>query len=344
MSAAKVLYISADIPGCGGHYKETPSDFEVEEIPAYAPCGEGEHVYLWVEKRGVTTDDAARRIGRHLGLPEGTVSWAGKKDKQALTRQWLSVQAKPGREDELRTFVDPDVRLLTVTRHRNKLKVGHLRGNKFRIRLAGVKDVGAARAAIEVLEKRGVPNYFGAQRFGASGTNSPRGKAILLKAAETGRRGRPDKERQFLLSAYQSELFNRVLTRRLDQGLFSSARVGDVLKKHETGGEFVCAEPAVDQPRMDAFEVSATGPMFGPEMRVAEGGPGDDEAAVLKEEGLTPDAFKAGGGDTDGARRMLRIPLPDVMLDASVPGDLWLAFSLPSGSYATVVLGELLKG
>ena len=175
------------------------------------------------------------------------------------------------------------MRLLQVTRHRNKLKGGHLDGNRFRIRLAGVKDAGAARATIDVLKQRGVPNYFGAQRFGAAGTNAARGKAILLAAAAGGRRGRPDFERKMLLSAYQSELFNRLLTRRLDAGLFSTARVGDVLKKHASGGEFVCADAAVDQPRMDAFEVSATGPMFGPSMRAAEGDPGAEEAEVLVE-------------------------------------------------------------
>ncbi|MBS1151859.1 MAG: tRNA pseudouridine(13) synthase [Myxococcaceae bacterium] len=335
-------FLTADLPGCGGHFKEAPEDFEVEEIPAYLPCGEGEHVYLWVEKRGVATPDAAKRISRHLGLPEGAVSWAGLKDKQALTRQWMSVQAKPGRETELSTFLDPEVKLLQVSRHRNKLKGGHLDGNRFKIRIAKVKDVAAAQATLAVLKARGVPNFFGAQRFGAAGTNAARGKAILLKAAAGGRRGRPDFERKMLLSAYQSELFNRVLDRRLDAGLFSKARQGDVLKKHESGGEFVCADPAVDQPRMDAFEVSPTGPMYGPSMRPAQDEVGADEAKVLAEEGLTIESFAAGGGETDGARRLLRIPLPDVSLEPAGE-DAWLSFALPSGAYATVVLGELLK-
>ena len=337
-----MTFLTADLPGCGGHYKETPDDFEVEEIPAYLPCGEGEHVYLYVEKRGVATPDAAKRISRHLGLPEGAVSWAGLKDKQALTRQWMSLQAKPGRETELATFIDPEVKLLQITRHRNKLKGGHLNGNRFKIRLAKVRDVGAAQAVLAVLKARGVPNFFGAQRFGAAGTNAARGKAILLKAAAGGRRGRPDFERKMLLSAYQSDLFNRVLTRRMADGLFSKARKGDVLKKHESGGEFVSVDPTVDQPRMDAFEVSPTGPMYGPSMRPAEDDVGADEAEVLREEGLTIASFAAGGGETDGTRRLLRIALPDVTLEPSGE-DVWLTFCLPSGSYATVVLGELLK-
>ncbi len=334
--------LTAGLPGCGGHFKETPDDFEVEELPAYLPCGEGEHVYLWVEKRGIATPDAAKRVSRHLGLPEGAVSWAGLKDKQALTRQWMSLAARPGAEAELATFVDPEVKLLQVSRHRNKLKGGHLHGNRFKIRLAGVKDAGAARAVLAKLKALGLPNYFGAQRFGAAGTNAARGKAILLKAAAGGRRGRPDFERKLLLSAYQSELFNRLLARRLEAGLFSTVKSGDVLKKHETGGEFVCEAPAVDQPRMDTFEVSPTGPMFGPSMRRAEAEAGVDEATVLSEEGLTIESFAGGGGETDGARRFFRIPLPDVGLEER-GDDLWLAFTLPSGSYATVVLAELLK-
>ena len=334
--------LTAELPGCGGHFKETPDDFEVEEIPAYLPSGEGEHLYLKVEKRGVATPDAAKRLSRHLGLPEGAVSWAGLKDKQALTRQWMSVAARPGAEAELATFIDPEVKLLEVTRHRNKLKGGHLHGNRFKIRLASVKDPGAARAVLAVLKERGLPNYFGAQRFGAAGTNAARGKAILLKAAAGGRRGRPDFERKLLLSAYQSELFNRLLARRLEAGLFSKVKKGDVLKKHETSGEFVCAEVAIDQPRMDAFEVSPTGPMYGPSMRRAEDEAGADEAKVLAEEGLTIESFAGGGGETDGARRFYRIGLPDVGLEER-GSDLWLAFTLPAGAYATVVLAELLK-
>ena len=250
--------------------------------------------------------------------------------------------ARPGAETELSTFVDPEVTLLEVKRHRNKLKNGHLHGNRFKIRLAGVKDVGAAKAVLAVLKERGLPNYFGAQRFGAAGTNAARGKAILLKAAAGGRRGRPDFERKLLLSAYQSELFNRLLARRLAGGEFSKVRKGDVLKKHETGGEFVSEDTAVDQGRMDAFEVSPTGPMYGPSMRRAEDDAGADELKVLEEEGLTIEAFAAGGGETDGARRFYRIGLPDVELEER-GSDLWLAFTLPAGSYATVVLAELLK-
>jgi tRNA pseudouridine13 synthase len=149
-------------------------------------------------------------------------------------------------------------------------------------------------------------------------------------------------ERKLLLSAYQSSLFNRLLDERLAAGTFARALRGDVLKKHASGGEFLCADAAVDQPRADTFEVSATGPMFGPKMRPAEGEPGIAEAKVLTDEGLTLDTFAAGKGETEGARRFYRVPIGEPGLELN-GADIWLTFTLPSGSYATGVLAELLK-
>jgi tRNA pseudouridine13 synthase len=309
-------------------FKESPEDFEVEEIPAYAPCGEGEHLFLWIEKRGVSTPDAARRVTRQLGLSERDISWAGLKDKQAVTRQFLCVPAKVGSV----LFEDPEVKVLSATRHRNKLKTGHLQGNKFMLRVTDVPADLPAR--FERLVREGLPNFFGEQRFGASGGNAAEGKKVLLGKKV------PRFERKLLLSAYQSSLFNRALERRLAAGTFARALAGDVLKKHETGGEFVCADPAVDQPRMDAFEVSATGPIFGPKMRRAEGEVGAAELRILEEEELQLDAFDAGGGETLGTRRFYRVRLGEPA--CAVEGDAArLSFSLPAGSYATVVLDQL---
>lgn len=329
-------------PGCGGRFKESPEDFEVEEIPLYLPQGavqgEGEHLYLWVEKRGLTTPEAARRLARHLGVSEQSVSWAGLKDRQAVTRQWLSVHAKPAAEAQLASFADPDVKVLEAKRHKNKLKGGHLAGNRFTLVLREVKDAAAAKATLDELSRRGLPNFYGEQRFGASGQNAAKGKALLL----AGGRGKKSFERKLFLSALQSQLFNRVLEARLRDGLFETVRVGDVLKKHQSGGEFVCTDTAVDQPRLDAFEVSPTGPLFGPEMRAAEGEVAAAEAKVLADEGLSLEAFQAGGNETRGARRLLRVKVEAASLEAD--GDVVrLKFELPAGSYATVLLDELLK-
>jgi tRNA pseudouridine13 synthase len=319
-----------------GKFKQSPEDFEVEELPAYAPSGEGEHLFLWVEKRGVSTPDAAKRLARQLGLTDRDVSWAGLKDKLAVTRQLMCVTAKV--EGAVASFLDPDVKVLWAKRHRNKLKTGHLTGNRFSLRVVEVSDGSALKRAFDTLVAAGLPNFFGEQRFGAAGTNAAAGKRLLLRGGRGGNRF----ERKLLLSAFQSLLFNRALERRVAAGTFARALNGDVLKKHETGGEFVCAEPEVDQPRVEAFEVSPTGPLFGPKMRRAEGEVGALEQALLDEEGIALEVFDAGGGETLGARRFFRVFLgePKLELDTETAR---LSFSLPAGSYATVVLDQLLK-
>lgn len=333
-------FLTATTPGCGGVFKATPEDFEVEELPAYEPTDERdcEHVFLWVEKRGHSTQDVARALARHCGLQERDLSWAGLKDRHAVTRQYLCGPARHI-EPRLETFVMPGVTVLRHARHRNKLKSGHLHGNRFIITLRGVTDAGAARASLEQLVKLGVPNYFGEQRFGLGGDNAVKGKQLLL----AGGRHRDRFERKLFLSAYQSELFNRVLAQRLTAGTYATALVGDVLKKVPTGGEFLCADVTADQPRVERFEVSPTGPLFGPEMRRPEGDVDALESAVLVDEGIERSLFEKGGGETLGARRTLRVPV--ALEDVRETGDaLTLRFTLPAGSYATVLLRELLKG
>ena len=180
------LTAAAGLRPIQGEVREEPEDFQVEEVPLYAPAGEGAHLYLWVEKRGIPTDEAVRRISRRLGIPRRDVGHAGLKDARALTRQWLSIpaprQAEPGAE--LPALDDGQLRVLEARRHKNKLKVGHLLGNRFRLRLrggAGPDGVGAtdARAALELLARRGVPNYFGLQRFGVERHTHLLGQALV---------------------------------------------------------------------------------------------------------------------------------------------------------------------
>lgn len=333
-------YLTADIPPAGGLFKAVPEDFEVDELPAYEPnaeTGSDEHLFLWVEKRGRSTPDVAKLIAQHVGAQEREVTWAGLKDRQAITRQYLSLPSKF--EAKLAGFEASGVIILRSARHRNKLKTGHLRGNRFTLVIRDVNDTEAAKASLERLQVMGIPNFFGDQRFGRDGENAARGKAILL----SGGRHRDRFERKLFLSAYQSALFNDVLTKRIEAGTFAAALAGDVLKKHETNGEFVCAEPAVDQPRVDAFEVSATGPMFGPSMRAAEHGPGEVEASVLAAEGVTVATFDAGGRETEGTRRLFRVPLTGLEVELLPDRALRLKFDLPAGAYATVLLREVLK-
>lgn len=172
-------YLTADLPGTGGTIKETPEDFLVAEIPLYLPCGEGEHTFAEIEKRGITTIEALRRLAKALGIAERDMGYAGMKDARGVTRQTFSIpRVAPDRVLGLEV---QGLRVLSASLHRNKLKLGHLRGNRFRLRVRGVTAdaVPSASAVLSVLAKRGVPNYFGEQRYGTQGNSHLIGAALL---------------------------------------------------------------------------------------------------------------------------------------------------------------------
>lgn len=176
---AVLRYLTIDIPGTGGIIKETPEDFLVEEVPLYLPCGEGEHTYVTIEKRGLTTLEAVRRISRALGVPDREIGYAGMKDAVGVTRQTVSIpRVSP---DVCSALNLPGIAVLASVRHRNKLRLGHLAGNRFRVRVREVGDEASERAeaVLAVLTARGVPNYFGAQRYGLHGNSHLIGRAMV---------------------------------------------------------------------------------------------------------------------------------------------------------------------
>jgi len=339
-AAVRLPFVTAGLPGSGGTLKETPEDFRVDEIPAYPPSGEGPHLWLQVEKRGRTTRDVVREAARLLGVQERDVGVAGLKDRHAVTVQWLSFPV--ARSPDATSIGGDGWRVLAASRHGNKLRTGHSRGNRFSIVVRG-GDLSAARAAAEALSARGLPNFFGAQRFGADGTNADLGRAILRGSsdAEVRRASRDRFLRRLALSAWQSLLFNRWLAERMADGLFARALAGDAMKKLDSGGLFTCDDPAADQPRVERFEISPAGPMFGHALRLAGGEAGEREARVLAADGLSAADLARGGGEAEGTRRAARIPVT-VTLD-ELEGGYRAGFELPRGSYATVVMGELTK-
>jgi len=341
-SAARILRITADVPGSGGLIKVSPEDFRVDEIPAYLPSGTGPHLYLHVEKRGRTTRDVVRAIAHELGVADRDVGVAGLKDRQAVTTQWLSFPS--ARDPDPASIAGDGFRVLSASRHGNKLRTGHSRGNRFEIVVHG-GDLEAARASAAALAARGFPNFFGPQRFGAAGRNADVGRAILqgrLEDPEVRRSARDRFLRRMCISAWQSLLFNRWLAERITDGLFARALSGDVMKKLESGGVFNSTDPEVDAERMARFEISPSGPMFGHKLRPAEGEAAPREARLLEGEGIGPGELARAGGEAEGTRRAARLPV-QVELWAA-PGGYRAAFELPRGSYATVVMGELVKG
>ncbi len=267
-----------------GIIKAKPEDFVVDEIPAYEPSGKGDHVFVRFRKRDMTTDAAVRAIAGALGTSARDAGVAGMKDKRAVTTQTISVFPPRGTTAEelaakAGALAIAGVEVLDVKRHEHKLKTGHLRGNAFVIRVRGVPAdrVEEMLASFSRLAGAGVPNAFGAQRFGRDGDNAERARAIL-----EGKEPAPRDKRlmRLLYSALQSAVFNEVLAERVSRGTWSTALLGDVLKKEDTGGLFVCTDEQ-DATRAARGEVSATGPMFGPKTMQPAGEPLAIEEASL---------------------------------------------------------------
>jgi tRNA pseudouridine13 synthase len=316
-------------PRTGSGWVPSPETFGVEEIARYDFCGEGEHAAVEVEKAGRTTRDIAVQVARRLGVPPSAVGYAGMKDKASVSSQGFTVTGA----DELETrqaFEAEGCRVLRVTRHRNKLRLGHLAGNRFRVFLPGI-DLAAARAALVELARGGVPNYFGPQRFGGRGDNAVRGLATLKGELRASRW-----KRDLLVSALQSFVFNEVLARRVEEAALGAAFEGDVLRREDSGGLFVCDEPAEADPRVRSFAVSPTGPIAGRKMVRPGGRPAAVESAVLVELGLDPDLFTR----LTGSRRPLRARVIDGSLEPA-SGGAWVSFTCPPGVYATSVIREL---
>ncbi len=325
------------------------ADFVVEEVPLYALAGAGAHTYLWIEKRGQTTDALLRELAQVVGLPSRELGVAGRKDKLAITRQWVSVpELAPERALDL-TLRSATV--LAAVRHPHKLRTGHLRGNRFALRVCDVcpADVSRVESTLTVLSARGLTNRFGEQRFGREQNNAELGAQILRRKALTGDR----RQAVLLVSALQSAVFNQVLARRpfgLDEVV-----AGDLAVVHATGGLFVVEDPAAEAPRVASFAISPTGPIFGTKMKWPAGEVRALEEQVLSEFGLGDlRALRLPRGlRLLGTRRPLRVPPENLRWSWSPGSDastsdttmgtltLDLMFELPAGSYATVLIAEL---
>ncbi len=424
------LYLTADLPGIGGSLRNRPEEFLVEEQPLYPLCDEGEHLWLFIQKSGLTTPEAIRRVARAFNLSRRDIGYAGLKDKHAVTRQHLSLylprESHPTQiSDALeRLEHDPQLHVLWHTRHANKLRRGHHGGNRFVIYLRDVSPTAVvlAKPILHRLHRRGIPDRFGEQRFGYRDNAHTLGKYLLLgkyqafldemlgepgddegddlrqardayrrgdfddaiqlwprslrhdrQALDALRQGRPplkavrsiDRDhRDFLLNAFQSAIFNRVLDHRLDNGTFDRLIPGDLAWKHDNRSVFAVDQATVDAEndphlqgeqggRVPRLEVSPSGPMWGGDMTLPQGEVLDLEQAALEEGGVTRDQLADPPGAADvpmklpGGRRPLRVPLRDPDLGGGVDGHgpyLRLAFELPRGAFATTVLAEVMKG
>jgi tRNA pseudouridine13 synthase len=328
--------------------KERPEDFVVEEIPAYPPSGEGQHVFVRFTKRDVTTLDAAEAFARALGCDRRGVGFAGMKDKRAIATQSISLAVPPGADPvaiasrAIALSLDGIV-VHEAKPHGHKLKPGHLLGNRFAITLRGVaRDrVEGVTGALARVAREGIANAFGGQRFGSAGDNASRALAWLTGAE----RGPRDRRRQRLLwSSLQSAVFNEVLDARVRDGTWATPLEGDLLKLRSSGGLFACTAVETDTERAGRGEVSPTGPIVGARMRWPDGAPGGLERRIAK--AVLGDGFDLARTRHlgEGTRRALRMWVDDLRWEVQEAGrgheaaGIRVYFVLPKGGYATTVL------
>jgi tRNA pseudouridine13 synthase len=335
-----------------GLIKALAEDFVVDEIPAYRPCGTGDHLYLHIEKIGHTTDNLVRELSRAVGVEPRDIGVAGMKDRHARTTQYVSLPIAPlgtpaaaEREARLAAFGVPGIRVLSTQRHGNKLRTGHLRGNRFALRVRNIDRaaVESCVTALHALATNGVPNHFGAQRFGRDGDN-----ASFALSCLRGERPWPRdaKRARFMFSSLQSAVFNAVLDARIEDGSWDTPQLGDVLVREPRvdageaeesvdGGEaesargrgalFICTDVAADRPRAARGEVSPTGPMPGSKMRAPEGEVYELERRVAAGVvGTSADEvdtlWQRAGRLGEGTRRALRLWVERLEVE-SIPSD-----------------------
>ena len=324
-------------PPLRGRLRVEFADFTVNEQLGFGATGSGEHWLLHIEKRGANTQWAVQRLANFSGVAARDVGYAGLKDRHALTRQYLSVPVRKGAPVDWRQFADPELRVLSAERHSRKLQRGALRGNEFVLTL---RDLQGERAAAEVvlaqIAAHGVPNYFGEQRFGRGGRNVEKAVALFAGARFA------HHERSLLLSAARSEIFNAVLSARVQRGDWNRAQPGDVFQLNGRSAIFG-PEPITEllRTRLQSGEIHATGPLWGQgELRSGEGVRILELAIAERYAELTTGLVKVGMDQDRRALRVLPQALEWVWLD---PATLQIRFALPAGAYATVVLRELLQ-
>lgn len=418
------MYMTAAIAGIGGVIKARPEDFLVDEMPMYQPSGSGEHIYLLAQKRGMSTFEMIEVIARHFGVTREAIGTAGLKDKHAITRQVVSVHTPGKTGTDFPMLTHERISILWVDQHNNKLRRGHLKGNRFSIRIREVTPTSVLQAnkSLQLLSTQGMPNRFGAQRFGLLGNNHLVGRDLLIgdyhgacrrilapdaahplinpasraafalaeqtvpgdaqrehyaKALESMPHGAKAERRilqglshgknaknaimsvdrrtlSFFVSAFQSAVFNATLDERIEQGLFQTFLPGDIAMKLDNRATFevtpAIAGDAQLVSRITGFEISPTGPMWGPKMRRCKGEIDELELRVLARFGVVPEDFEKAHrdirGSMEGDRRALRVPLISPEIESGVD-DLGAfvrcAFELPRGSFATVAMGEVMK-
>ncbi len=338
-------------PVSTGIFKFQADDFQVVEDLGYSPCGEGEHQFVFVEKTNTNTAFVAEQLARFVNLPLRQITYAGRKDKYAVTQQWFGIHA-PGKPDfDFSNFELEGVKVLKQVRHNKKLRTGQLKGNHFTITLRQVLHPEAIKARLQEIEKHGVPNYYGEQRFGVMRLNDMGevqrgGNLVMAERMVNGESIRHRNKRSMALSALRSWLFNEMLSTRLEQNKFDTVIEGDALVLTGSNSFFINGgatntdEQQDAQRRFDAKDVCPSAPLWGKGALVTQANALALEQAVAEQNSEVIDFLSQCGLDQE--RRAIKI-WPS-QLEWQSKGDTFtISFALPSGCFATSVLRECVE-
>lgn len=319
-----------------GVIRQLAEDFIVDELASVEFTGEGEHVCLHIRKRGLNTEDIARQLAQLAGVKRLDVSYAGLKDRHALTTQWFSVYLPGVADPDWRSLESADVQILEVIRNARKLRRGTLTGNRFQITVRDVDvDASVLNARLQDIAEQGVPNYFGEQRFGRGGSNLERALEMFA-----GRRVKRE-QRSHYLSAARSMLFNKVLSQRVSDGSWNQLLDGEICMR--TGSRGFFATESIDaelRQRLQVQEIHPSGPLWGKGELPSKLQAYDVERMAL--EGLADWCTGLEKAGLKMERRSLRL-LPEGLQWEYADKTLVLTFSLPAGCFATAVLREIVE-
>ena len=326
-------------PTATGRLRKIPEDFCVTEIPLLEPEGEGEHVWLWIRKSTENTQWVAEQLAHFAAVHPRQVSYAGMKDRHAVTEQWFSVQL-PGRDAPDWEALNSDtLTVLRHARHSRKLRRGALKGNHFMLRVRDIEgDDAELEKRLTVIAREGVPNYFGEQRFGRDGSNLHNAQRLFANPRLRFSRNK----RSLTLSAARSFLFNQVLSHRVNTAIWNAPIDGDAMQLDGSHSFFIAETPDAElMARVQQQDVHPTGPLHGRGETPVRGACRELEQSVLGHYTDWSEGLETAGLKQD--RRALRLRAQGLSWDRNSGGDLLLEFSLPAGAYATCVLRELLQ-
>lgn len=319
--------------------KSCPEDFRVTENLGFTPEGQGEHVFLQIEKRGLNTREVVQRLASLCGVHERDIGYSGLKDRQAVCQQWLSIYLAAKPEPDWEQLNTDDLRVLNVTRHARKLRIGVHRSNHFSLVLRNCTiDSASLTQKIAQISEQGFPNYFGEQRFGRGGSNLRQARALFARTAD--KAFKPRRKDSLLLSAARSWLFNQLLSQRILDNSWHTACNGEVFQFVDGKALFKDDDLGAAQQRLARGEIALTGPLWGAGDGLAAGEVATLEQGIVETESDLLDGLCRAGLKKD--RRALRASASDLSFDFD--GEiLQIAFNLQRGVYATSLLREIVQ-